>query len=84
MTLQTFVKKRPYLFWSSGPQAQLSESAVVEGVLNYGDLPDVRKLVTILGKDKVTQIFYKSAGKKRSNYDPRIKHFFRHYFKTNA
>jgi len=44
MTLLNFIKKRPYLFWSTKNYKDLSEGAVVEAVLNYGDFDDVQKM----------------------------------------
>lgn len=84
MTLQNFVKKKPYLFWSIDPRVSLSNEAIVEAVLNYGDFSDVRKVMAILGSKKVAAIFYRDARKKRSNYDAKIKHFFSLYFKPHA
>ena len=84
MTIGDFIKKRPYLVWSTKDFKHLSEEAVVEGVLNYGDFNDVKKLISILGIKRVAGIFYKQSNQKRSNYRPEIKNYFNLYFKKYA
>ena len=34
----------------------------------------------VMGTDKVAEIFYKQISRKRVNYKPRTKHFFKLYF----
>ncbi len=89
MLISDFVKKRKYLFWSTKNYDGLSNEAVVEAVLNYGDWDDVQTLIKILGVQKTAQIFrHKSTPDKfgRENYRPEIKHYFNLYFNkyTNA
>jgi len=84
MTLQQFLKKRPYLLWYVKEPEQASEEAAVEAVLNYGDMDDVRQLISILGIKKVASIFKRQLKQKRVNYDPKISHFFKLYFKKHA
>jgi len=62
----------------------LSPRSIVEGVLNYGDWEDVQKLLKLLGRKKVARIFFQGSQKKRSNYNPKIKHFFKLYLKKYA
>ena len=49
MTVGDFVKKRKHLFWSTKNYDGLSNAAVVDGVLNYGDMDDVRELLSFMG-----------------------------------
>lgn len=84
MTLQKFIKKRPYLIWYTKNYDGLSDEAIVESVLNYGDWDDVKKIFAILGIKKTAAIFRKQAKKKRSNYRPEIKNYFQLYFKKHA
>jgi len=84
MTIQKFIKARPYLIWYVRDFEALSEEAVVEAVLNYGDFDDVKKIITILGIRKIAQIFKKHAWRKRSNYRPEIKNYFKLYFRKYA
>ncbi|MFH1894488.1 MAG: hypothetical protein ABH813_01130 [Patescibacteria group bacterium] len=84
MTLNSFIKKKSYLFWSTKNYDNLSKEAVVEAVLNYGDFDDVKKIIKILGLKKTAEIFNKQMGRKRVNYDPKIANYFSLYFKRYA
>lgn len=80
MTLGNFVRKRKYLFWSTKNYDGLSKEAVVEGILNYGDMNDVRELISLLGMQVVAKIFYKQTHRMRINYDPKIVNYFSLFF----
>lgn len=84
MTLRDFIKKRRYLFWYVEKPENLSEEAVIEAVLNYGDWADVQKLFSILGIKKTAKIFYEQTRRKRVNYDSKIAHYFNLYFKKHV
>lgn len=70
--------------WHTKDFDSLSEDAIVEAVLNYGDFDDIKKMLSIIGVKKAASIFRKKAGQKRSNYDPKIKNFFQLYFDRYA
>lgn len=84
MTINDFIKKRPYLIWYTKDYENLSEEVIVESVLNYGDFDDIKKMFDILGIKKVTTIFNKQISQKRNNYLPKIKNYFNLYFKKYA
>ena len=84
MTLNAFIKKRPYLTWYEAEPEALSEEAIVEAVLNYGDFEDVKKLIVLLGIKRVATIFRSQIKRKRINYDPKIVNYFKLYFKKYA
>lgn len=84
MVIQDFIKKHPYLMWYARDLKGVSEEAVVEAVLNYGDFDDVKEIIGILGIKKISRIFHNQVRKKRNNYDPRIEHYFKLYFKKYA
>lgn len=84
MTINDFIKKRPYLIWYIKDYENLSEEVIVESVLNYGDFDDIKKMFDILGIKKVTAIFNKQISQKRNNYLPKIKNYFNLYFKKYA
>jgi hypothetical protein len=84
MSLKEFIKKRKYLLWYIKDFENISEDAVVEAVLNYGDFDDVNKLINILGIKKVADIFRKKIKNKRCNFNPKIKNYFKFYFKKYA
>ena len=87
MSTGDFVRKRKHLFWSTKNYDGLSNGAVIEAVLNYGDMNDVRELISLLGMQDVAQIFrHKSTPDKfgRQNYRPEIRHYFNLYFNKHA
>lgn len=84
MDIKNFIKKRPYLFWSVKEYDALSESAIVEDVLNYGDFKDVQTLISILGIKKTAGIFNAQLKHARVNYNPKIANYFKLYFKKYA
>lgn len=84
MTIGDFAKKRKHLFWSTKNYDGLSNEAVVETVLNYGDMNDVKELISLLSIQEVAKIFHKQANRPRINYRPEIKNYFRLYFQKYA
>ena len=84
MTIGDFVKQRKYLFWSTKNYDGLSKEAVVEGILNYGDMNDVRELISLLGMQEVAKIFHENTNRARVNYDKKIVHYFSLFFKKYA
>lgn len=87
MTVQTFIKQRPELVWYVKNPDTLSDEAIVEAVLNYGDWDDVQKIFSLLGIKKAAAIFKKQTTRRRwgrVNYDPKTVHYFNRYFKTHA
>ena len=84
MTIHDFIKKRPFLVWSTRNYDALSEAAIVEAVLNYGDFNDVMDMFKILDIRKVASIFEKQIKQRRTNYRPEIQNYFQLYFKKYA
>lgn len=84
MTIQDFIKRRSYLVWYVKEPKNLSKSAIVEAVLNYGDFNDVKKMINILSLKETAAIFRANARKPRNNYRPEIKNYFQLYFNKYA
>ncbi len=84
MTLKKFIKNRSHLFWYIKDLNQVSDDFVVEQVLNYGNFNDVKLLFEILEINYVAKIFNKQIRKKRCNYRPEVKNYFKLYFKQYA
>lgn len=84
MRLKEFIHKRPYFFWYIKNPKNLSRAAAVEGVLNYGDFDDVKKIISILGIKTIAEIFKKQSKQRRVNYSPKIKNYFELYFRRYA
>lgn len=87
MTIGDFVRKRKHLFWSTKNYDGLSNGAVVEAILNYGDMNDVRELINLLGMQKVAKIFREKSKKSkagRQNYCSEVISYFNLYFNKYA
>jgi len=84
MSLQEFIKKRPYLVWSTKNYDKLSNATILEAVLNYGDWDDVQQVIKILGIKKSAKIFKEKSKQTRCNYRQEIKHYFKLYFNKYA
>jgi len=84
MSLKTFVKKRPHLFRYIKDLDNISDGFILEQVLNFGDFNDVKLLIKIISIDKASEIFNKQIRKKRCNYRPEVKNYFKLYFKKYA
>jgi len=81
MRINKIVEEKPYLFWYIDDKKNLSNEAIVEAILNYGDWQDVKDLFKNLGIKETASIFKKGISGKRSNYRPEIKNYFSLYFK---
>lgn len=85
MTMGDFVRQRKQLFWSTKNYDGLSKAAVVEAILNYGDMDDVRELIALLGMKETAKIFREhTTNRMRINYRPEIVNYFQFYFAKYA
>ncbi len=87
MTTASFVRKRKHLFWSTKNYHGLSNEVIVEGVLNYGNMDDVRELIALLGMQEVARIFRQKSQKSkmgRQNYRPEVINYFSLFFDKYA
>jgi len=85
--LKEFIKQHSLLWWwvSEESRENLSLTSVVEALLNYGSIEDIKKLFGIVGIKKVAEIFYEATNnRQRANYSPEIENFFKLYFERNA
>lgn len=84
--LKEFIREHSSLFWytpESGKE-NISHELLVEHILNYGTLDEVRKLFTIMGINNVAQVFMAMQGRKRLNFFPEIYNYFTHLFARYA
>jgi hypothetical protein len=84
---QKFIQNHSELFWSVSPskKATISETLLVETILNYGTLEEVKELFQLLSLQKTASIFYKHTQKdQRHNYFPQVENFFRLYFNRHV
>jgi hypothetical protein len=63
---------------------EISLDILVEFILNYGDMQDIRALIKIIGKEETAKIFFKAEGRRKLNYFPEIYNYFSLYFKRYA
>lgn len=84
MTIQDFIKQRPYLVWYVKEPGKLNDESIVEHTLNYGNWNDVRQLFKIIGVKRASAIFNRQINQKRINYDTKIMNYFKLYFSRYA
>jgi len=85
--VKAFIKERASLFWHipENKKEEISHEFLVETILNYGQIDDVRKLFEIMSIEYVSQIFFKATKEKtRTNYFKPVMNFFTLYFERNA
>jgi len=84
--LKAYIRENGHLFWYTheNRKEDISHEFLVETILNYGNLNQIRSLIDILGKKEVSEIFFNAAGRKKLNYFPEIYNFFSLYFKRHA
>ena len=78
MTRSQIIDKNRHLFWYTPEEKKqdISDSLLVERILNDGTLDDYRDLISALGGKRVAEIFFSAQGRQRGNYYPEIYHFF--------
>jgi hypothetical protein len=78
MTRADYIAQHASLFWYT-PEAKKSEtsdSLLVETILNYGTMNDVKALFNLMGIEKVADVFFSAKGRQKLNYFPQIYNFF--------
>ena len=83
MTRTELIEEQHQLFWYINKKdlPGISDTVLVEFLLNYGDMDSVRHLFEVMGVDRVATVFSQSIRGKRDNYFPQVKHYFDLYFK---
>jgi hypothetical protein len=76
--LKAFIREKSSLFWSvpEDKKEGISPGVLVETILNYGSMDDVRKLIRLMGMDEVARIFFSARGRQKLNYYPQIYNYF--------
>ena len=82
MTKKDILNQCGYLFWWVKDKDKLSDEAIVETLLCYGDEEQVKALFGWLGTKHVAEIFKKQTHQKRVNYPERTQHFFTLLFES--
>lgn len=78
MTRTQIINKNRQLFWYTPDEKKqdISDSLLVERILNDGSLDDYRDLISVLGGERVAEVFFSAKGRQKENYYPEIYHFF--------
>jgi hypothetical protein len=84
--LKQYIERHKTLFWYTpeNKKENISESLLVESILNYGTLEDIRQLIQIMGVNHVANIFFSAKDREKLNYYPEIYNFFSHVFSKYA
>lgn len=75
---EKYISDHAALFWYT-PESKkkgISDSLLVETILNYGTMDDVKALFALMGMDKVAEVFFSAKGRQRKNYFPQIYNYF--------
>jgi hypothetical protein len=80
------IQRNRHLFWyvPEEEKQNISLEALVEAILNYGDLDAVSLLFNQVGITVVASIFFKQINQERVNYFPQVINFFTLYFNRYA
>jgi hypothetical protein len=84
--INRFIRRHSTLFWYVKEEAKegISPEFLVETILNYGGLNDVKQLFAVLGTKRTAEIFFNQVCSKRCNYFPKVKNYFNLYFSRHA
>ena len=78
MTREQFIEKHNPLFWytPADKKMEISDSLLVETILNYGTMDDVRELFSVMGIENVASVFFAAKERQIGNYYPEIYNYF--------
>lgn len=84
-SIKQYIKRHSNLFWyiPEDKKENISESLLVETILNYGETEDVVQLFNVVGIKEVAKIFFEATNRSeraRGNYYPEIYNFFKEVF----
>ena len=87
--LKELIKENSHLFWytPTDKKENINEDQLVETILNYGNEKAIRRMINIMGIDKVALIFNKQISgsrRRKNNYHELVSNFFQLYFKRHA
>ncbi len=70
--MKAFIREHASLFWDINPEKKedLSMEAVLETVLNYGDLQTVKRFFDLVGLQKTAEMFLNTPERRKNNYLP--------------
>ena len=84
--IKAFIRENSNLFWYTpgDKKEEISLDLLVETILNYGEMSQIKKLIGIIGIKETSRIFFNAEGRKKLNYYPEIYNFFSLVFSRYA
>ena len=84
--LKDFIRENGSLFWYTPEDKgeNVTDELLVETMLNYGDLDQIRHLFKLMGMRNAAHIFRNMTERKKLNYFPEIWNYFNLYFNKYA
>ena len=84
--IKDYIGKHSQLFWYSPHDKRdtVSDELLVETIINYGNMKDVRHLFEIMGLQNVATVFRQMTDRKKLNIYPELRHYFELYFDRYA
>jgi len=84
--LKNYIDRHQSLFWYTPKEKlhNISQAFLVETILNYGTLDEVKELFALMGTQNVAQVFRAAHGRMIGNYFPEIYNFFTLFFNRYA
>jgi hypothetical protein len=87
--VKQFIREHSSLFWYTpeDKKEEISAEFLVETILNYGDKNAVIQLFSLLGINKVADVFFNSINisqRRRGNYHELTVNYFTHVFRKYA
>ena len=80
--LKNFIRENGTLFWYS-PEDKgetVTDELLVETMLNFGSLEQIKELFTLINIQTVAEIFRNMTGRKKLNYYPEVWNYFNLFF----
>ncbi len=87
--VKDFIREYDYLFWYTPEDKTetVTDELLVETILNYGELDDVRKLFKVFGLKNCAKVFFNAINKSArsaNNYLEIPRNYFNLYFNRYA
>jgi len=87
--LKNFIRENGYLFWYTPEDKgeKVTDELLVETMLNYGDLDQIRGLFKLMGMQQVAQVFFHDINlseRRKNNYNELTINYFILFFNRYA
>lgn len=89
LALKELINDNQHLFWYIAAEGKedIDSDLLVETILNYGDEKAVKRLIAIMGIERVAAIFKKhltTSNRRKNNYHELVSNYFQLYFNRHA